>query len=98
SSSLIGVLAQRLVRLLCPRCKRPYEASQEERETLGVAPGEPLTLYAAEGCKACNNIGYQGRTAIFEVVEINERMRKMIHDGVSEQELEAFAHTRSPSI
>ena len=98
SSSLIGVIAQRLVRLLCPHCKRPYEASDTERAALGVAPGEPLTLYAAEGCKACNHLGFHGRTAIFEVVEINERMRRMIHDCVSEQEMETYAHTRSPSI
>lgn len=98
SSSLIGVLAQRLVRLLCRQCRRPYDASDAEREALGVPAGEPLTLYAAEGCPACGHLGYQGRTAIFEVVEINERMRRMIHDCVSEQELEAYAHTRSPSI
>ncbi|MDR2877525.1 MAG: type II secretion system ATPase GspE [Chromatiales bacterium] len=98
SSSLIGVLAQRLVRLLCPHCKRAYIASTGERQALGSTGDEPLWLYAPVGCKSCNNIGYQGRTAIFEVVEINDRMRRMIHDRVSEQEMEAYAHTRSPSI
>jgi general secretion pathway protein E len=98
SSSLIGVLAQRLVRLLCRHCKRPYTASQSECEDLGVSAAQPPTLYAAAGCKQCNRIGYQGRTAIFEVIEINERMRRMIHDCVSEQELEEYAHSLSASI
>jgi general secretion pathway protein E len=98
SSSLIGVLAQRLVRLLCPHCKRAYEASATERANLGVTGDEPLTLYAPAGCKECNQTGFRGRTAIFEVVEINDRMRRMIHDCVSEQELETYARTRSPSI
>ncbi len=98
SSSLIGVVAQRLVRLLCKHCKRAYAASQSECEDLGVSAEIPLTLYAAAGCKHCNHIGYQGRTAIFEVIEINEKMRRMIHDCVSEQELEEYAHSLSASI
>jgi general secretion pathway protein E len=98
SSSLIGVLAQRLVRLLCPECKYPHTASAAECADLGVAPDDAPTLYTAQGCSACNYIGYQGRTAIFEVIEINDRLRTMIHDQVSEQELEAYAHSRGASI
>jgi general secretion pathway protein E len=98
SSSLIGVLAQRLVRLLCPECKYPHTASAAECEDLGIAPDAAPTLYTAQGCSSCNYIGYQGRTAIFEVIEINDRMRMMIHDQVSEQELETYAHSRGASI
>jgi general secretion pathway protein E len=98
SSSLIGVIAQRLVRLLCTNCRRPYTASKSEREALGITEDSHLTLYAAEGCKACNLTGYHGRTAIFEVIEVGEKMRRMIHDGASEQEMEGYARTRSPSI
>jgi len=98
SSSLIGVLAQRLVRLLCPECKYPHAASTAECADLGVAPEAAPTLYTAQGCSACNYTGYQGRTAIFEVIEINDRMRMMVHDQVSEQELETYAHSRGASI
>ena len=98
ASSLTGIVAQRLVRLLCPRCKAAREASPGECEALGVPPETPPTLYHGTGCKACNYSGYRGRTAIFEVIEIDETMRTMIHDGCSEQEMENHARTRSPSI
>ncbi len=98
SSSLIGVLAQRLVRLLCPECKYPHTASAAECADLGVPADTAPTLYTAQGCSSCNFTGYQGRTAIFEVIEINDRLRAMIHDQLSEQELEAYAHSRGASI
>ncbi len=98
ASSLIGILAQRLVRLLCPHCKAAYQASPSECEALGVPAEAPPTLYHSVGCKACNYSGYRGRTAIFEVIEIDDPMRTMIHDGRSEQEMVNYARTRSPSI
>lgn len=98
SSSLIGVLAQRLVRLLCPSCKRSYTASHAECGDLGVSSEQPPALYAAEGCPDCNYTGYQGRTAIFEIIELDDRMRTMIHDEVSEQALEDHARNHSSSI
>ncbi len=98
ASSLIGVLAQRLVRLLCARCKTPYDPAPRERATLGVADDQPLTLYHGTGCKACNFSGYRGRTAIFELIEIDDTLRTMIHDGRSEQEMETYARTKGPSI
>ncbi|MCC6209091.1 MAG: type II secretion system ATPase GspE [Gammaproteobacteria bacterium] len=98
SSSLIGVLAQRLVRLLCPECKYPHTATAAECADLGVAPDAAPTLFTAQGCSSCSFTGYQGRTAIFEVIEINDRLRTMIHDQRSEQELESYAHSRGASI
>ncbi len=98
ASSLIGVLAQRLVRLLCQECKSPYEASQADCSNHGLPTDPPPTLYRGEGCKQCSYTGYRGRTAIFELVEIDDRMRTMIHDGTSEQQLENYARSRSPSI
>ncbi len=98
ASSLIGVLAQRLVRLLCPACKQPVEATATEKEALGVSVNKPLSLYKADGCKACNFTGYRGRTAIFELIEIDSTLRTMIHDCVSEQEIENYAHSKTPSI
>jgi general secretion pathway protein E len=98
SSSLLGVLAQRLVRLLCPACKQSYQASEADCRELGVAADQPPTLYKANGCKKCNNLGYRGRTGLFELVTTDEHLRTMIHDGAAEQQMEHYARTRSISM
>jgi len=99
SSSLIGVLAQRLVRVLCEECKQAHAASESDRSTLGLEADAPLpTLYSAEGCRHCNFTGYNGRRGIFELIEIDEVLRDMIHDGSAEQDIERYARTRTPSI
>ncbi|MGD2074129.1 MAG: type II secretion system ATPase GspE [Gammaproteobacteria bacterium] len=98
SSSLIGVLAQRLVRVLCDSCKQAYTASAADCEQLGVDPGNPPTLYRAVGCAECNQLGYRGRTGIYELIELDDEMRTRIHDGASEQGLEAHARQYSPSM
>ncbi len=98
SSSLIGVLAQRLVRLLCQQCKRPYQPSAAECERYHMSCEPPPTLYQPAGCPACNQLGYSGRTGIYELVEVDEKMRSMIHDGSGEQALEAYAHSRHRNL
>ncbi|MBI5461594.1 MAG: type II secretion system ATPase GspE [Gammaproteobacteria bacterium] len=98
ASSLIGVLAQRLVRVLCPQCKQAYTATASDCALLEVSAEAPPTLYRAVGCAACSNLGYQGRTGIYELVEIDERLAGMIHDGASEHDMERYAHTHSSSI
>ncbi|GAB3287015.1 type II secretion system ATPase GspE [Parahaliea aestuarii] len=98
SSSLIGVMAQRLVRLLCPDCKQPHDAHDSEREMLAVAPGEPLQLYRAVGCERCNYSGYRGRTGIYELIEVDDTLRTMIHEGVGEQAMLAEARKHYPGI
>jgi len=99
SSSLIGVIAQRLIRLLCSECKQPYTVLQTDFSALGLSEEQPVPkLYQPEGCKHCNFTGYQGRRGIFEVIEIDEALRNLIHDGASEQELEHVAREHSPSI
>ncbi|NLO78731.1 MAG: type II secretion system ATPase GspE [Xanthomonadaceae bacterium] len=98
SSSLIGVLAQRLVRLLCPHCKQPQQASPSDCRLLGVDPAEPPVIYGPRGCERCRQTGYIGRGGIFELVLVDERMRAMIHDGASEQALEAQARLKTPSL
>ena len=95
SSSLIGVLAQRLVRVLDHETRIPYTASDYECKLLGVDPDQPPTLYhPGEG----SNGGYTGRTGIYELIPVDDAMRAMIHNGVSEQDLERYARTRSPGI
>jgi general secretion pathway protein E len=98
SSSLIGVLAQRLVRVLCDDCKQPYTAGKVDCDTLGVPEDSPPTLYQPAGCPACNQLGYRGRTGIYELVEIDDVVRTMIHDGAGEHEMEHKARERSPGI
>ena len=95
SSSLIGVLAQRLVRVLDDATKIPYTARDYECQLLGVDPADPPTLYRAA---AGDGTGFKGRTGIYELIAVDDRMRGMIHDGVSEQELERYARRLSPSI
>ena len=79
ASSLLGVVAQRLVRVLCSRCKEPYTVPEDSplRFLPGI-PAGPLTLYRAKGCGFCDQIGYKGRAAIFEVLPANARIRELI--------------------
>jgi general secretion pathway protein E len=99
SSSLIGVLAQRLVRTLCDDCKSPYTADPATMELLGLSKDhEPPVLYHPEGCEACNNSGYKGRQGIYELISVDEQMRNHIHSCVGEQEMNNHARKLSPSI
>lgn len=98
SSSLLAVLAQRLVRVLCENCREPYQADQKEKELLGIAPENKATLYHAKGCEHCNLTGYRGRTGIYELIVIDEHLRTLIHNSASEQEIEKYARTKGPSI
>ncbi|MHB8348156.1 MAG: type II secretion system ATPase GspE [Acidiferrobacterales bacterium] len=82
ASSLLGVLAQRLVRRLCPQCRQAHVPTAAETELLEMAPDEAAgaTVYRATGCPACGNTGYQGRTGIYELLPVDETLRGMIHD------------------
>ncbi|HET6654681.1 MAG TPA: type II secretion system ATPase GspE [Gammaproteobacteria bacterium] len=98
ASSIIGLLAQRLVRVLCPHCKEAYAAGPREMTMLGLEGKAPPQLYRPRGCAECNDTGYHGRTGIYELVPIDENLRTMMHDGSGEQALERYARTISPSI
>ena len=84
SSSLLGVIAQRLVRVLCPHCKKIYTPTQEElsRINLRTEDIDGNLLYKPVGCSQCVQTGYLGRTAIYEILEIDERVRAMILENV----------------
>lgn len=86
SSAIIGVISQRLVKLLCPQCKKPYEAGYLEKKILGVDEAENLVLYGPVGCTACTG-GYRGRTAVHELMPITEEIRKLIDNNASIDEL-----------
>ncbi len=77
ASSAIGIMAQRLVRKICDRCKKPYPATPDLLRSLGIAPGL-VTFSRGEGCQACNNSGYQGRVGLFELMEINDAVRGLV--------------------
>ncbi|USD65187.1 type II secretion system ATPase GspE [Vibrio sp. SCSIO 43136] len=98
SSSLLGVLAQRLVRTLCDECKEPHQADAEQRKLFDVADGEPLTLYRACGCEACNFKGYRGRTGIHELLIIDDQVQELIHGEAGEQAIDRYVRENTPSI
>ncbi len=78
ASSVVAVLAQRLLRKICPDCRRPYKPSAEELSRLEVAPGSSVTLYRGAGCGACSQTGYRGRTGIFELMMLDDEIRRLI--------------------
>ena len=99
SSSLIGVVAQRLVRTLCSRCATWHEADDFEKTLfVSVKSGNELKLPQAKGCEHCSHTGFIGRTAIYEIAPIDEKMRRLIHGNAAEYELESYARQQSSSI
>lgn len=89
SSSVVSIVAQRLVKKLCPNCKQEYQSSVEENAMLGLS--ESVTLYKGKGCPYCNGTGYKGRTAIHEVVVVDKTIRAMITKKTSEDEIREYA-------
>jgi type IV pilus assembly protein PilB len=82
SSTLMGVLAQRLVRTICKKCRTPFEPTESQLSMLNLSPhdiGEKV-FYYGRGCSSCNDSGYRGRKGIFELLVINETLRGLIND------------------
>ncbi len=102
SSSLVGIIAQRLVRVLCADCREPFVPDAAACNFLQIDPSMPAsekpTIYRAKGCSECNHQGYKGRLGIYEVVKVDEALRELIHQKAGEQELEHQARKHSPSI
>ncbi len=103
ASSLLGVVSQRLVRMLCPDCKQPAEATDGEVTLMQQNSHYDLTaqrpvIYHPDGCPACKHSGFIGRQGIYEVVELNNHVRQMIHERASEVELEKFVRRSMPSL
>ena len=94
SSCVIGVLAQRLVRTICPDCKAPYQVDPKNMIDFGVDVSklkEPLTFYRGKGCKNCKQSGYRGRTGIYELLLVNEETKKLISERASTQVIREVA-------
>ena len=82
SSAVVGIISQRLVKLLCPKCKEKYEASYSEKKLAGIDVNENVRLYKSTGCNSCNQ-GYRGRAAVHEIMPINEGIRRLIDTGAN---------------
>jgi len=83
ATSLLGVVSQRLVRMLCPDCKQPYKISESQLKSFGFKNTKRRTFYKAKGCKKCNYKGYLGRTAISEILIVNDDIRSLILQSAS---------------
>lgn len=98
ADSVVGVIAQRLVRVLCPHCKQQVQATEEELELLGEKPGTRKMIYKAVGCPKCDNMGYLGRTGVYEIMEMTPELKRIISrhataDEIKEQALKDGMHT-----
>ena len=91
ADSVFGVIAQRLVRTLCPECKKERPVSEQDRKDLGVGPFEEVHLYEPCGCDKCGRTGYTGRVGVYEILRVTPRIRELIHNQASADELRRVA-------
>ena len=93
ASSVLGVVAQRLVRVVCPKCKKSYEPGDEEIKMFfdGQEPDKEKTIYKSQGCGSCRNTGYYGRAATYEILNITDDIKNMIVDSASDNQMKAEA-------
>lgn len=96
ASTLRAVIAQRLVRRLCPACRRPVRAGDTAAPLLGIDPD--ATVYAAQGCDQCGHSGFRGRVGVFEAVRVDETVRRLINEGGDEAAIAAHAFARTTNL
>jgi len=94
AGNIIGVVAQRLVRLLCKECKEPYQPEAYERKILGVAEHEDVTVYRSVGCETCNHQGYSGRMAIMELLKMDHDLDDLISHRASARQIREAAFAK----
>jgi len=94
SSSVEGVIAQRLLRLICPNCKEPYSATEEEKRELGLPEKEEVLLHRGKGCPFCRGTGYKGRLGIFEILIVDRELKEMILKRAGQRDIEDHARRR----
>jgi general secretion pathway protein E len=98
SSTVAAVLAQRLVRRLCPSCRQPYAPDEAERALLGVRSAETITVYRASACGRCSHTGYEGRVGVYELIVVDEALRGLIHENSSELVMSTHAFRRADTL
>jgi len=94
ASNIIGIIAQRLVRLLCPHCKYPYQPDASERRLLGISQKADITIYRAAGCDTCQHQGYIGRIALMELLKMDNEIDDLISRRASIHQLKQAAITK----
>ncbi|MAN73927.1 MAG: type II secretion system protein GspE [Henriciella sp.] len=98
AATMRAVLAQRLVRKLCDSCKAPHEATAEEKAMFGIPAEEAHDFYRPVGCMACAQTGYEGRLGVYELLLVDQEMRRLIREDVSEDELETHAFAQHDTL
>jgi type IV pilus assembly protein PilB len=93
ADSLVGIIAQRLVRRLCPSCKKAHIATPEEKQVMEIDDNGELTIYEPVGCEKCGNTGYTGRIGIYEILTVTPKIRKMINHRDPADEIQKAAQT-----
>lgn len=96
ATSLIGVIAQRLIKVLCPECKKPRMSTEEENDLMGVS--QSIQIFEPCGCQICNNTGYRGRTAIHEIIHCNSKVSTIIAAGGTKEEIENAARENGTKL
>ncbi len=91
ADAIVGVIAQRLVRRLCDKCKKKKRATTEELLTLGMEAGERLQVCAPVGCDFCSNTGFAGRMGVYEIMEVNHELKRAIASGATSEEMQVIA-------
>jgi len=98
SSSLKGIISQRLVRVLCTHCKKLRKTTEKEQTILLQKHDSTLEIYDIVGCKKCDHTGYSGRTGLFEIVSIDDNLLNLIHEGKSEQKIKKHVRNTTPNL
>ena len=95
--SLVGIIAQRLVRRLCPDCKKPVLATEDDKRKMGMLSEGDMTIYEPGGCPACDNSGYRGRIGIYEIMTITSNIKRLIARSATAEEIKAAAEAEGMS-
>ena len=93
ADSLVGIIAQRLVRRLCPNCKKEHYATEEEKKVMNIDANGDILIYEAAGCEKCDNTGYTGRIGIYEILTVTQNIKKLISRRATADEVARAAQT-----
>lgn len=93
ADSLVGIIAQRLVRRLCPNCKKEHYATEEEKKVMNIDENGDILIYEAAGCEKCDNTGYTGRIGIYEILTVTQNIKKLISRRATADEVARAAQT-----
>lgn len=98
ADSVVGIIAQRLVRRLCPNCKKPRMATEEEKELMGCDPAKDVEIFEPGGCVQCDQMGYKGRIGVYEILQMSPNLKRIISKGgdadeIKDQAMKEGMHT-----